>query len=262
MLTDIRTSIATEVDIVMRCFLNDVVVMVSFEVVGQKRKPGTPWVHQMIEKHRGLPTSRLFLVSWSGFSKNAKAAASVEPGVVLVPVISDPSGRLSASLLTEVLDIWPGATALEVDEFGWTPVSSNVGIWDRNGESAGDVGDLLREMSVRAGFTDQIGGYLVQKPNPQEMRHFEVIVELKPKVSVQPPPELCLRRAETGRLHSIARIQISGQMEFTQTEQPLDMALFNETLFAHGRVRIGDKDGLAVALAPGQLTEGGLVDWD
>ena len=46
MLTDVRTGISTEVDIVMLCVLNDLEVTVSFEVVGQKRKPGTPWVHQ------------------------------------------------------------------------------------------------------------------------------------------------------------------------------------------------------------------------
>ena len=216
----------------------------------------------MIEKHRGLPTSRLFLVSWSGFSRNAKAAASVEPGVVLVPVIAEPSGRLAASLLTEVLDIWPNAISLEVDQFGWTQVNPEVGIWDASGELAGDVNDLLREVSGRPAFTDQLRGHLIQKPNPQEMRLFRVVVALKPKVAVQPPPDLCLRRADTQRLHSILRIQVSGHMEFTQTEQPLDLALFNETLFAHGRVRIGDKDGLAVALPPGRLSAGGVIHWD
>ncbi len=65
------TEDGVEVDVVIHGEQGPHDVLISVEVVEEKRRATRPWVDSMIGKHRSLPTDRLVLVSKSGFSKNA-----------------------------------------------------------------------------------------------------------------------------------------------------------------------------------------------
>lgn len=56
-------------------------MVISFECTSGKRKAGSPWVEQMIGKHQRLPTHRLILISESGFTRPALAAADAAKDV-------------------------------------------------------------------------------------------------------------------------------------------------------------------------------------
>jgi hypothetical protein len=87
--------IPREVDVVVECDVDGQVFTQSFEVLGKSRPATLEWVEQMIQKHAELPTDRLFLVSWSGFSKNAMAVAKSRPGVIPVVPLTIEHGRSS-----------------------------------------------------------------------------------------------------------------------------------------------------------------------
>ena len=68
MMTDRDTGEQREVDIVMEGTIGDEPVVISIEVSTGTRPKGSPWVESMLSKHDRMPTNRLVLVSWSGFS--------------------------------------------------------------------------------------------------------------------------------------------------------------------------------------------------
>ena len=81
MLPNASTGKLREVDIVIEGKINDVHIVISFECCNSTRKAGSPWVENMIGKHRKLPTHRLILVSGSGFSAPALDSISAEKNV-------------------------------------------------------------------------------------------------------------------------------------------------------------------------------------
>lgn len=81
MLPNASTGKLREVDIVIEGKINDVNIVISFECCNSTRKAGSPWVENMIGKHRKLPTYRLILVSGSGFSAPALDSISAEKNV-------------------------------------------------------------------------------------------------------------------------------------------------------------------------------------
>lgn len=72
MLHDPASGEDREVDIVMEGRLGDERVCVSVEVVARSRPMGPEWVGAMVTKHERMATTKLVLVSWSGFSRGAR----------------------------------------------------------------------------------------------------------------------------------------------------------------------------------------------
>ncbi len=73
MLTDRLTGQPVEVDIVVRHEVSGYPVVVSIECRDHKRRQGPGWLDEMVGKHRYLETSRLVLVSSSGFTATAQS---------------------------------------------------------------------------------------------------------------------------------------------------------------------------------------------
>jgi len=86
MLLDCELNELREVDVVAEMTVDGHLFAQSFEVVGRGRPMDITWVDGMIRKHETLPTDRLYLVSWSGFTeaalKRAQATAKVFPVTV------------------------------------------------------------------------------------------------------------------------------------------------------------------------------------
>lgn len=82
MLYDSHLEIDREVDVVIEGKFAEEDVVISLEVIEHNRRASITWVEQMISKHRYLPTTKLILVSKSGFTKNAVSAVAREGGWV------------------------------------------------------------------------------------------------------------------------------------------------------------------------------------
>ncbi|APG25960.1 restriction endonuclease [Syntrophotalea acetylenica] len=82
-LCDSITGKLREVDIVIETKVTNYTVFLSIECIDHKRPATVEWVEKMIGKHQNLPTSRLVLVSKSGFTKNAEKKAQAYNAVTL-----------------------------------------------------------------------------------------------------------------------------------------------------------------------------------
>ena len=71
-----------EVDIVMTSKVGGFPVVVSMEITAPKRKSSVTWVESMLSKHSRMPTAKLILVSWSGFSEAAMTKIAAQGGTV------------------------------------------------------------------------------------------------------------------------------------------------------------------------------------
>lgn len=71
-LFDVDGGKCREVDIVVDYIIGDDPVVISVEVTARtSRRADLPWVESILKKHERMPTGRLVLVSWSGFTKAA-----------------------------------------------------------------------------------------------------------------------------------------------------------------------------------------------
>lgn len=86
-LFDADSQTMREVDIVVEDRVGDDDVVISIEVRDHQRRQGTPFVDEMSAKHARMPTNKLLLVSWSGFSEPAHRKAAARGGslVLLTP---------------------------------------------------------------------------------------------------------------------------------------------------------------------------------
>jgi hypothetical protein len=93
-LRDVLTVENVEVDVVIEYQIDRRTLTRSFEFVAKTRRADFAWVNSMIRKHLTLPTNRLFLVSWSGFTKGAQKQAATQPRIALCTptMVAGPQG--------------------------------------------------------------------------------------------------------------------------------------------------------------------------
>lgn len=86
-----------EIDLYMEGNVGDEAVVIAVEVVAHSRPKGAPWIESMVAKHDRLPTSKLVLVSWSGFYAPAlrKVASYGGSVVALTPEVL-PNARVNS----------------------------------------------------------------------------------------------------------------------------------------------------------------------
>jgi hypothetical protein len=242
MLQDARTSLQREVDIVMECHIGDVQVTVSFEVIDHKRKTDILWVEQMLKKHEALPTNKLVLVSWSGFSANARKFAGSEPNVLLIEVQeSGQTKRLymdSAALTIQrvVLTVrTPAGQAIR------TPIEPETALFDSRG--AERPGAALRLASEWLNQPPVVRKVLLVAHNHPEREHVKRFVVSGPIGT----NGLHLQHKGSGKLHPITEIEIAGPITWTQ--RPLDLTLtrFGDILFGHQGTEVLGRRTLTVA---------------
>jgi hypothetical protein len=106
-----------EVDAVIRSKIAGHELIVSVEATGVEnpataRPVDVGWVEECIEKHRNLPTSKLVLVSESGFTDAARKQAEHEEAVPLTPEDLDADDPAYA-VMTALPSLWPKEVTLE-----------------------------------------------------------------------------------------------------------------------------------------------------
>ena len=100
-----------EVDVVIATQVAGYEILVSVEARERGRKADSPWVESMLAKHQDLPTSKLILVSESGFYKPARELALAKGALPLAPEDLDPADSALA-VLRGLPALWPKQVAL------------------------------------------------------------------------------------------------------------------------------------------------------
>lgn len=243
-LVDTQLASTREVDVVAEMEVDGHVFTQSFEVVGRGRPMDLTWVEGMVRKHQNLPTDRLYLVSWSGFSEDALRLAQMTSGVF--PVTVSPAkgaAKLYANQVT--LNVKRASPRVRRGDGGIGSVISvpDLGIYSQDGELRGTVwqlGTLLLRLPV-------LGQALLETahahPRRGEMRWFEAELPL----DQAPLDKLFLRFDETADLHRIIAINLQGDLDFSQQTVDLRLHNFTDHIFGHGEAMLGGQRHLIVA---------------
>jgi hypothetical protein len=105
-----------EVDVVAEYDVDGDTFTQGFEVTSTTRPADVTWVEQLLRKRENLPTDRLVLVSWGGFTSTARALADVNPRVLLVTprLVDGPDGPGIKTLYVNTIHVSVTKTAFTV----------------------------------------------------------------------------------------------------------------------------------------------------
>lgn len=244
MLLDQRLNIRREVDVTVEGHVDGEPVLISFEVIEHGRPGDITWVEQMITKHRYLPTNRLVLVSKSGFSANALAAASAEGGWVatVVPEAIEVDGEPAMKELfvgTVQLRFLRGTFIVALAIPGETPqIVADTPVSSETGGRLGTADELAQEI-LRLPW---VGQYLLRQtydhPEREKVSHFTLGIDVSPL-------ELRARVAEDED-REILRVELVGEIDFAIEPLTLQTASLSGRRFVSGTARMLGKDTLWV----------------
>ncbi len=249
-----RSGDEREVDVVVEHRVDGEVFTQSFEVVDHGRTATVEWVERMLKKHEGLPTDRLCLVSWSGFS--AGALRIVEDHRNVVAVTPQATGGSVSLVLYEATLRLERVTFTVVQPSGdvvRVPAASDTGIFDATGAVQGTAWQfgtfIIALPSVGRQFLDR----LHRDEQLREARRFEI--EL-PKAEL-PSPAMWLRADADGTLHEVAHVNLAGSAALGQRPLALDVykaaAKVSPSPFGHAQTKIGGAQVLVVATMDSEL---------
>ncbi len=241
-LTD-TLGVAREVDVVVETIVGGQAFVQSFEVVARSRPMDITWIEQVIGKHATLPTDRLFLVSWSGFTPDAFRRAVATPKVI--PVIvggQDGAVTLQIDQANLSLKVAIPKVSLPSGVVSLGPAPQDLAIHSSSGDVRGSIWELgtwlLRSDAGRsileAARVDPEGG---------KRKWFELNVPLK-----EPPLDgLFLRDQATEDLQKFVELNLQGEFGFSRRPLALELRSFAESPFGHAKAEIGGEDHLVVA---------------
>jgi hypothetical protein len=270
MLEDDRTGAKREVDVVIRSMVAGHEVVVSVEASATGRAASVEWVERMVGKHGRLETSKLVLVSESGFTNEARKVANAQGAAALAPedlAEGDPEFRVVNSLKS----IWPKVVSL-------TPRQVGVGVARPEGKSEGwfevtedlpvalDDGQRLGTLIEAASAT--LKGNMRRIVDQIELVNIDFdmdsqfVVELGPWSVTLDGEErrICyVHNADSDEpeLHPIEKLVIHGDASIRIAEVELTHRRLGDVMYAFGQGQIGDQATLLVATetsAGGRLT--------
>lgn len=258
MLPSRDTGALKEVDVVIRSRHAGHEVIVSVEAVAWSRPADRNWVDKQLGRHADLPTSKLVLVSQSGFTKDARAAALARNAVPIAPEDlsgGDPSGKVVAA----VKSLWPKMVTFEPHTFsvkfddeapkdGWS--AEQPALYADDGSRLADtIEEFVRPVYKREflSLMEQIG--LADIVDDEERQFTLVLTNLRPRLNGV-ERYVCLLN-DNGRLYSLKSITVIGKGTIQVSEIPLIHGRLGEvhTLFSYGEGKIGGRDALVVATA-------------
>jgi hypothetical protein len=154
-LFDADSQTMREVDIVVEDRVGDDDIIVSVEVRDHKRRQGTPFVDEMSAKHARMPTNKLLLVSWSGFSEPAHRKAIAKGGslVLLTPERLDEASvppLFVDEMTTTPSEVQVLAAGADGDLVKARGVPGNARLYDAARNDVGTIADLVNLLIQRS----------------------------------------------------------------------------------------------------------------
>ncbi len=234
MLRDAR-GIDREVDVVVEGDFDGDRVVTSMEVIEHARPASITWVEQQIAKHRYLPTTRLVLVSKSGFSGRALTTVAAEGGWVeaVRPEAVEVDGELVLDkLFIDQVYLTPTVCRLHVLREDGEPLvvrafPDNI-IFDPEGNEVGTAMELSREALNLEWLSKAFLTEAHNHPGREDLKGFSCLLVVS---------ELGyhLRNEANGRLDLIGALDLQGEFQFVQSE-----LAFTETVLADRRFGVGE----------------------
>lgn len=231
-----------EIDIRVETEVDGLPMYIGIEASASKsRRKSVEWVERMRGKHEHLSTSKLVLVSSSGFTKGALALAdyydikAVTPGEVTPGFVGEIVNNLT-SMWLEVLHFTAEKVFFRLDPPTSLPVEvrpdiwSSVGIYDADSVLLGSAAQLVtywvREM-IDPSLVD------LSDVEDKEEKRFN-LVQADPVVNGGPIFVLGAEDPEPAKhtTRYITRFEIDGRLGVTGTEMPLTHGHFDGANFS------------------------------
>lgn len=254
-----------EVDVVAEGTLDGDAMILSVEVIDHGRPASLTWVDQMLGKHSTMPTNKLVLVSWSGFSKAALEKVNAVPSAVAstpTPVLHpDGRHRHAEPLYLERISLAAERVTVTVRRRDGTSetvvVYRNSATYDKDGAEQEPMGeivtDILRSEAVGRRFSIDAHG----REDREDLKGFTLGFRnldrfVQRYVSFANDPT---------ELHLITAMDIAGKFAWEQTE--LKFAVVDVDGRAHGIAQAPwfGKDAIWVATPKNDGTDEVQLTW-
>ena len=247
MLADLDTGELREVDVVVESVVNGEVVTIGIEVVGWSRRATVPRVEMILGKHQRLPTHKVVLVSWSGFTEPAlrKVEASGK-AVALTPQIVD--DQIAGKFFVDQFQARINRITLVVNGPDDAPVIVRCEFGDNlliHG-SAGEELGRLEQLASHLCFTDETKSRIADELHAIEDKSaiggfsFD-FGELAPDTGY------FIRWEDDGTLQRILGLRIEGSMSAWQSEVTLRPFLLGSQTAALAEATMFGLDAVFVA---------------
>jgi hypothetical protein len=247
MLVDLDSGEEREVDVVVEGRVGDDPVVVSVEVQARQRRAGSPWVDEMITKHSRMPTNRLVLVSWSGFTGPARRKVDRQGGrvVALTPDV-EPNATVPL-LFYQELTTRPERASLLIENGGersWVsevPINANLYGEPEHEAFLCTLVDLVnRFLNARGG--KELTQQAYDHPDRDSLTHFSLEQTDLAALGV----DLYAHRGDTDEFDKVIGFSVSGPI--TLRYQPVNFRpmRLGDTLFAMTEVQMGGRDAVWV----------------
>jgi hypothetical protein len=251
MLADARTGVVREIPVVMECHLDDVPVIASFEIAPGKEPADIGWVEQMVSKHHGLPTTNLFLVSWTGFTEAALRLARATANVQLVTpeLLRDAASPECRKLVIDHVALSPRKVITLVTLPGGgekeVVLADDTAFFSPAGAEVGVAVQLVQALISRP---DVIKGVMLEAHNrrQEDLRSFVVGFPAE-DLRAHFGEDVSLREERTGEFHRIVAIEIVGDFSLAQVPLTFAISKFGDVKFAHAKTHIAGNDATFVA---------------
>ena len=228
-----------EVDVVVERQIDRETSTWSYEVVARRRPMDVEWVEAMIAKHEYLPTEKLFLVSWSGFTKGARAKAATRPGIELgtPELVPGPNGPKIKTIRAGAVRMTPTETRIGFNRpdgsKGWILSEPDIGIYLPNMVPVGPA-QKFTEMLLH----DPRVGPLAREnasahPERDDLKSFDLYAVIENGV-------LNLYEDVLRELQPITLIEVLGDFRFAEKRLDLEVRELRGQQFAYGTVELAD----------------------
>jgi hypothetical protein len=234
-LRDVHSGLEREVDVVVERLIDRETSTWSYEVVAPRRSADVEWVEAMIAKHEYLPTEKLFLVSWSGFTRGAKRQAATNPRVTLCfpDIVSGRDGPRIKTIRVGSIRMTPTETRIFFNRpdgsKGWIRSDPDIGIYTAAMEPV-VAAQQLTDMLLR----DPRVGTLAREnasvhPERDDLRFFDVYALID-------NADLYLYDQGLPELQNITRFEVVGDFHFEEKRLDMEVRELRGQPFAHGTV--------------------------
>ena len=251
LLADLDDGETREVDVVIEGTVGGEPVIIGIEVMEHSRPVDKPAVERLLRKHERLPTNRLVIVSWSGFYKPALAKVAASTGKALAVTTREVELKQAPRLFVDSFTASAKTIVLVVrapdGELMRVSVQHGDGIdlHELDGEVIGKVEDLIG-VAMHAPVTGRRLAELFHLHESKvDVRGFSL--ELPSLAQIPDLPPLFVKRAETGVLHEIVAVAVTGEFKGYQSQLDFKGLLLGDFVFGVGEAKLVGRDVLWVA---------------
>lgn len=264
-LWDDGAQILREVDVVAEMTIDGEVFIASYEVTNQAAPVDVTWVEHFLSKHERLSTDRLYLVPWNGATPAARTLVATTPGVTFIDpqVIDSPDGPVVQNLLAVLLYLEPREVVATIERTNGEElrvrVEHDYAIYSNKGEELESAGEHCNRILGDPDIIQKVLSEAQALPEREELKAFVVAATyageegagtpLNGPASLRAVPAHLRFTDDEGVIEyqRIKAIEIAGDFRFSQSPLTLELRMFAEQHFGHGRVDLGDVTALAVA---------------